>query len=394
MEKQLLIVGLDPGTTLGYAFLDIKGEVAEIGSSKNLDLNSIINTSLEQGKVVVVGTDKAKCPSLVERFATKLGARLVVPKQDLLVKDKKILTRKHKIKNEHELDALASAIFAYKKVRPLLKKVDYYLKRNKKQDITLKVKDLILTNEGLSINGAINLIEQPQRIEPKPETRIREFIPKTKDIKQLEESLTRLEKENRLLKQQNRNLLEDINKIRSRDKYLAKKLEQLMPSEKAERLLEQREKLIKEMHKEIIKKEQQIKETENRTELLNEFLSNLNNIVLVKKLANLGQKDFEAKQKIIRIQEGDILLVDDPNIISQEILNKIKEKVSIIINKKPVSKQNEEKIGLVFINAQNFKIKEDIYFAAIDKKEFEKEKSKSNVLITIIDKYKAGRKKD
>lgn len=390
----MLIVGLDPGTTLGYAFLDINGDVVEIGSSKSLDLNSMINTSLEQGKVVVVGTDKAKCPSFVERFTTKLGAKLIVPKQDLLVKDKKTLTKKHKIKNEHELDALASAIFAYKKIRTLLKKIDSYSKRNKKQDISSRIKELVLTNEGLSINDAINLIEQPQKIEPKPETRIREFIPKTKDIKQLEEGLTRLEKENRLLKQQNRNLLEDIEKIRSRDKYLAKKLEQLMPSEKAERLLEQREKLIKEMHKEIIKKEQQIKEAENRTELLNEFLSNITNIVLVKRLANLGQKDFEAKQRILRIKEGDILLVDDPNIISQEILNKIKEKVSIIINKKPVGKQNEEKIGLVFINAQNLKIKEDIYFAAIDKKEFEKEKSKSNVLITIIDKYKAGRKKD
>ncbi len=394
MEKQLLIVGIDPGTTIGYAFLDIKGDIVEINSSKDITITYLINTSLKHGKVVVVGTDKAKCPGLVESFATKLGARLILPKQDLLVNEKKVLTKEHKTKNEHELDALASALFAYKRVRPLLKKVDSNLKNKKKQEISIKVKDLVLTNKGISINDAIKLIEQPKEQRKKPETKVKEITHKPTDIKQLEEILKKLETENELLKQYNKNLLTDIEKIRARDEYLAKKLDQIMPSEKAEKLLDQREKLIKELYKEIDKKERQIIQTEEKTKLLSEFLLNTKNLVILKKLENLGQKEFEAKQKIIKIQEGDILLVDDPNIFSKKIVDSIKEKVSIIIIKKPISKQNEKELDFIFMNAQSFKLQEDKDFAAIDKKEFEKEKKKSDVLITIIDKYKAGRKKD
>src|SRR4030042_1217255 len=229
MEKQLLIAGIDPGTTLGYAFLDIKGDIVKINSSKDITITSLINTSLKHGKVVVVGTDKAKCPSLVESFATKLGSRLILPKQDLLVNEKKVLTKEHKTKNEHELDALASALFAYKKVKPLLKKVDFHLKNKKKQEISMKVKDLVLTNKGMSISDAIKLIEQPKEQRKKPETKVKEITHKLIDIKQLEEILKKLETENELLRQHNKNLLADIEKIRERDEYLAKKLDLIMP---------------------------------------------------------------------------------------------------------------------------------------------------------------------
>ena len=36
-DKQLLLVGVDPGTTLGYAAIDFEGNIIKLYSNKNLD---------------------------------------------------------------------------------------------------------------------------------------------------------------------------------------------------------------------------------------------------------------------------------------------------------------------------------------------------------------------
>ena len=68
MDNKLLIVGVDPGTTLGYAVLDVVSNLIKIKSSKKLNLNSLLSEIIYLGKINVVGTDKAKVHSLVERF--------------------------------------------------------------------------------------------------------------------------------------------------------------------------------------------------------------------------------------------------------------------------------------------------------------------------------------
>ena len=45
-QKPLLIVGIDPGITAGYAVLDINGKIIKVRSSKQLDLNSLISENI------------------------------------------------------------------------------------------------------------------------------------------------------------------------------------------------------------------------------------------------------------------------------------------------------------------------------------------------------------
>src|SRR3989338_7900791 len=108
-EKKLLIVGIDPGITTAYAVLDIESNLIELKSSKQLDLKILISEVMKIGKVVLVGTDKVKVPSLVESFATKLGARIVNPDEDLKVDEKRKMTQNFSFDDEHQGDALASA---------------------------------------------------------------------------------------------------------------------------------------------------------------------------------------------------------------------------------------------------------------------------------------------
>jgi len=47
--KELLIIGIDPGTTTGYALLNLKGNIIEIDSSKEYDLATLITKITKQG---------------------------------------------------------------------------------------------------------------------------------------------------------------------------------------------------------------------------------------------------------------------------------------------------------------------------------------------------------
>ena len=61
-EKQLLIVGIDPGTTLGYAAIDFEGNLVKVWSEKNLDMGSLISKLIRLGRPLIVAGDKEYNP--------------------------------------------------------------------------------------------------------------------------------------------------------------------------------------------------------------------------------------------------------------------------------------------------------------------------------------------
>ena len=165
--RELLIVGVDPGTTVGYAVLDTRGNVLGTRSSKQLELNSIVEEVVGFGTVLVIGTDKKKCPGLIEKAAAKTGARIIAPKEDLFVAEKETLTRNYtagkagkagKAGNEHEKDALAAAIYAYKELEPLLQRIRKVLEDGGKQHMFGKVAEIVVT-EGINIKAALRKAE-------------------------------------------------------------------------------------------------------------------------------------------------------------------------------------------------------------------------------------------
>ena len=127
-----IIVGIDPGTTTAYAIIDLKGNIIKLNSSKELDLNRLVYETFSFGKPVLVGTDKSKIPHLVELYSAKTGARAINPREDLKVDDKKEATKTRSFEDNHQMDALASALFVLRSVKPLIEKVDKILEENKK----------------------------------------------------------------------------------------------------------------------------------------------------------------------------------------------------------------------------------------------------------------------
>ena len=159
---ELLILGIDPGSTVGFSVLNLDGDLLLLDSLKNVDLNSVVIKARDIGKVFIIGTDVNPAPKAVSKVATNYGATVIEPKEDLQMRYKRKLVKflrdkDVKIRNKHELDALAASILAYKHYQPLFNKIVTKLNSNDKIHLTNKVRDLVL-KENLSIKRALESV--------------------------------------------------------------------------------------------------------------------------------------------------------------------------------------------------------------------------------------------
>jgi len=128
--KRNVIVGIDPGTSIGIAALDLDGNPLFIYSYKNPDREKVIETILAIGKPVIVSVDVAKPPEYAKKIASTLNAILYYPDEDLSVDEKQRLVNEYvasynvEVPDTHARDALSAAIKAYKQVKPLIEEVE------------------------------------------------------------------------------------------------------------------------------------------------------------------------------------------------------------------------------------------------------------------------------
>jgi len=388
MDKNLLIVGIDPGTTLGYAAIDFEENIIKIHSEKNLDLNSLISELIKLGKPLIVTSDKQYNPDFVNKLAVKLGARIITPDYDLKVSEKREITKDFKTKNQHEIDALASAFFALKKISPLFKKINVFVEHYKKDNIKQQLIEFVIGKE-LNIRDAAEIIEEPEKQEIKI---IKEVVEKKKlrekDFLTLYRKFKNAMKESKLLKDQNKKLKEQLTAVRKDYEYMFKRINRSQRDKKMQSLLSFKEKRINFFYKQLREKQHHTNIMQNEITTLLYFLSNINSSILLKKLDNLGFEEFQKKNKILNIKEGDILLVRDADIVSDNTIKEIHDNVHVIFYRKPISKKQESKLPFIFINANNADIEETEYFGIIAKEEFEKIKNKKSLLSKIVQDYK------
>ncbi|MFH2028312.1 MAG: DUF460 domain-containing protein [Nanoarchaeota archaeon] len=390
-EKQLLIVGVDPGTTMGYAVLDIECNLVEAGSGKNMDMGILISKLISLGKPLIIAGDKKKNPDFVERLAVKLGARLIGPDYDLKVIEKRDLTRDFKTANQHETDALASAVFAFKKISSLIKKINVFVDHHGKENIRTQLIDFVVGKE-LNIRDAADIIEKPEKEDIKIiEEVVEERKLNEKDFLNLYAKLKSSRKDVSLLQQQNRKLKNQISNLKKDYEYMFRKISRSEQDNKMKSILGFKEKRISFLDAQLNRKQDVIDLLRDEITTLFHFLSSLNTCVLIKKLSNLGLDEMEKKKNILNIRKGDILLVEDPDIFSNKVVSELRGKVEIIFYKKPVSKKVESVLPFVFIGAGNLPIEENVYFAILDKENLQKARHKKDILAKVISDYKKER---
>ena len=372
-----------PGITSAYALIDINGDFVYAFSSKNLDLNRIISETIKFGKVLVTGTDKAKTPGLVADFSAKTGARIMFPEEDLKADEKKGATSKFYVKDIHQSDALAAALFAHKEIKPLLDKIDSIVNDNKKEAIGDKIKELVISKR-ISIKHAMNIIESPKDKDKIIEKAVSERSLSERDFIRMYNKVKKLEDENLILKTYNENLSNRIKNVQESPKKNLQDGDLIKVSAK-------RQERIRFLEKILGSRNNDIERLKNVIKGLNLKLSNIDDYYILKKLENLGMNEFTSKNHILNVKKGDILLVGDANIYSEGLISLLKERIFLIVNKKQISNKIKDSLPFIFINADKFSIEEDRYFAFIEKRHFENVKSKAGWAQKIINEYRKER---
>lgn len=332
--KPLAIIGLDPGATSAYAIIDLETQLIKTHSSKELSLPKIISQIIELCQPVIVSTDKAKLPSLVEEFARKIGTEIVVPKEDLKKEEKRELLKRyqHSGKDDHQRDCLAAALYAYKKYAGKLNKINRFLHEHELGD-----KRREFTNIALHQDLHFSLIKEILT-QPSPESKVmqqvieEERITKT-DFLKLYEKLSLVKDEKRLLKKKLQQLQQKINNAKRNNRRL--KNRDYNFNQKVDHLFSFKEQRFKEAVKEINQlKEELVKSNKEKEDLL-KFVVKTKDYLLIKKLSNLGKEEFNVKKNLLQIKENDYLWVNQPEIFSEQIIAELKGKsIKLISDKK------------------------------------------------------------
>ena len=126
-KPRYLIVGIDPGTTMAIAALDLDGNLLHIESSRQMNMSGVIEILYKVGKPLVIASDVQEMPYSVEKIRRAFSAVSYTPKQDTAVEAKLALTAGYPYANVHERDALSAALDAniqyQHKFRNLIKRV-------------------------------------------------------------------------------------------------------------------------------------------------------------------------------------------------------------------------------------------------------------------------------
>ena len=138
------------------AVLDLKGNVIKTVSSRSFSISDIIEVMVETGRPIIVATDKYPTPGTVEKIKRAFNAILHAPATSLSIEQKIKDTKKIEHSNDHERDAIAAALDAYRSHKNKLTQIE----RKAPAGIDLdEIKALIL--KGHSLESAVALLKKP-----------------------------------------------------------------------------------------------------------------------------------------------------------------------------------------------------------------------------------------
>ena len=381
-----LIAGIDPGTTVGWALLNLKGELVVVGSQKELDLDAVVALFTKYGKVILVGSDKSKIPSFVQEAATKLGARLAGPAQDVRVDEKRAIATGYSFGNAHEMDALASALLAFRKAQPLLRKIRTLLEREQRLSLFEEAFELVLKEE-ISIRAAVVLLT------PKEEVEAYETFEEQKrddDIVHLFNMLSRARKDNIILSRKNRELElkvfgfeQDLYKLRERASGLVKPK---TPAEIARVKDAQIQSLSQRLKNSLLTQSKFM----NVIERLERILLQQDKVPLVR-LSRLGWDDVMRNKELI--SEGSVLFVDDANEMSDKAVEWLRQRnIQIIVCGKLPGHRARVQLPFACVPAEDCELLNRIVL--VKRPWLDKVRAERSVLAKVVEEYKKERLPD
>jgi predicted RNase H-like nuclease (RuvC/YqgF family) len=153
-----IIVGFDAGLNSAIAILSTEGELLKLSTFRGYNKGAIIREILKVGRPILISTDKKETPKAVKDLARTFGCRILRPKRDLSREEKEVIVKeyKEKIEDTHQLDALSSAFFAYRKIKKKIDLVERYLEERGLEEYKDEALFYIFRIRGINLDQIIN----------------------------------------------------------------------------------------------------------------------------------------------------------------------------------------------------------------------------------------------
>ena len=319
-----LIVGIDPGLTIGLSIMDLNGRILKVNSYREASRGQIIREITNYGKPSLICVDVYPYPAYVEKISAVLNSRLYTPRSVMTVSEKNEISRKLamqqgvNVKNAHQRDSLASAYKGYAKFRSEFEKIERNYRDVYDKSLRDEIKNLLV--RGKTLTDAIEEINQSLT----GDKTVKEKIVKPTLEQKPELDVVELKKEFDVLQEQLDWERSKNTEFYSEIKVLEEKLENLqfrLDEDKSEYIEKiQREKVYIILENQISHSKERINLLENEIERYSDRIDELKRVVWLrghegwvplKVIRKFTQDEIERTAENYGLGPGDIVLILD-----------------------------------------------------------------------------------
>lgn len=386
--RKNLIVGVDPGTTIGIAMLDFDGNILTLRSTKMFSRSKIVRMVSQRGTAIIIATDVIPTPDFVQKLANTLKARLYAPSRILSVAEKQEIVQQYikqkriKVADSHQRDALASAIKAYSNFRGMFEKIKAHVKETG-VNLSYDEVGVQVIRRNLPIKTVIaQMLPRIDKEKPTPAVPEKEKVTYEERLKRVTERMTLMRKKingltrlNEQLEEENQQLKDQISKLNEQAKEKRSK-ESLELRKTREFTIRDSE--IKTLKSEILQLGQRI--TELKTQLSNlrnmKILETRGDAVPLKVIDSFAQNSIIEVDEKFGIKRGDIVLFLDASgggsSTAESLIERCVKAIMIMTPMSHLAKERFLEIGIPVISTTDADVKRVGEFAVVEKEKLER----------------------
>ncbi|MHA1259565.1 MAG: DUF460 domain-containing protein [Candidatus Heimdallarchaeaceae archaeon] len=321
-----LIVGIDPGLTIGLSILDFNGKIIKIASYREVSRGQIIREISRYGKPSLVCVDVYPYPSYVEKIASTLNARLYTPRSVMTVSEKNEISRKLAlqqgvlVRNAHQRDSLASAYKGYMKYKAEFERIDrkYFTEYDK--SLRDEIKHLLIKGKTLteSVNEITKSLSKTKQVAKEhAEITYPKKVQNNYTVEALQKQIDTLQEQIDWERSKNNELQMEIRELEERVEYLVNKLQE-GKTEYMEKIQREKTYIIKENQISFLKEKVRLLEEElerfaDRIDELKRvvWLRNREGWIPLKVIKKFTMDEIEKTSKNHGLGPGDTVLILD-----------------------------------------------------------------------------------
>jgi predicted RNase H-like nuclease (RuvC/YqgF family) len=304
-RPRYLIVGIDPGTTVGIAACDLNGEIVRVHSSRQMGMSDVIEFLYSLGKPIIIASDVSPMPFSVEKIRRAFQAIPFTPRQDISVETKYEVAGPYKYGNDHERDAITAAIEASRfwkhKFTHILKRLPAGIDMDEVRAGLIRGNSLEQILETLQGSKKKEENKKPEITIDSSDERVRVLDGRVKDLRGV---ITDLQMDLELLRAENRKMKQEINSLRTA------RIEKI----RIEPEIARRDLIIENLKKRLRLEEKNNKKIQKRLHRMKEAEQVQPDQVgqIVKVLPDLSRESIRQVVDRIGLKTGDVLHVRSP----------------------------------------------------------------------------------